>query len=122
MPTRGNDTSFSSELDIAINENIFDGLDVIFEDMKMVFYNNIVIPITSSKELNAGFEHEQLYIKNIKRTGHCFSSDARINLIDCARQTAVENRQYLMMNGDSPGMHSSILLRAHEQTRLQGAL
>jgi 3-oxoacyl-[acyl-carrier-protein] synthase-3 len=117
-----NDASFSSELAIAASEAIFDGLDIGAEDIKMAFCNNIFVPITSSKELDAGFEDEQLYTKNVKRTGHCFSADPLINLVDYARETSVENGQYFLMNGDSPGMRSSILLRANEQTRPQGVL
>jgi 3-oxoacyl-[acyl-carrier-protein] synthase-3 len=117
-----NDASFSTELAISVGEKIFEDMTIGTEDITAVFCNNIFIPITSSKELDVGFEDEQLYLKNVKRISHCFSSDPLINLIDYSHEVAVKNWQYFMLNGDSPGLRSSILLRAasHPNTQSQG--
>jgi len=50
--------------------------------VEKVFSNNIYLPMKRMKELSYGITPQQLYLSNVTRKGHCFSSDLLINLSD----------------------------------------
>jgi 3-oxoacyl-[acyl-carrier-protein] synthase-3 len=106
------EAGFSSDLAVSASRKVFEGTGMRVEDVAMSFSNNIFIPITLLKEQDAGLDPSQIYTRNVKRIGHCFSSDPLINLIDYAHENTIQEEQLFMLSGDSPGLRHSILLKA----------
>jgi 3-oxoacyl-[acyl-carrier-protein] synthase III len=47
-----------------------------------LFGNNVYLPIKSGREGIVGFTRSQMYLENVRRTGHCLGCDTILNLVD----------------------------------------
>src|SRR5437763_41057 len=104
--------SFSTEHASRTNRDIFAHSNVATSDIKKVFCNNVFLPITMLKEVEAGFRKTQIYFDNVRRIGHCYSSDALINLADYQSNALVSPGEYFIAAADAPGLRCAILLKA----------
>jgi len=104
--------SFSSELASRTNMDILANSNVTTSDIKKVFCNNVFLPITMLKEVEAGFSKSQIYFENVRRIGHCYSSDALINLADYQKNVPVSPGEYFIAAADAPGLRCAVLLKA----------
>lgn len=105
------DAAFSSGLASETNRQLFatDGLSS--SKVSKVFSNNVFLPIVTLKELEAGFEMEQIYTANVARIGHCYAADPLINLADyVGGGHGAAGAQYVLA-ADSYGLRVSLLVK-----------
>jgi 3-oxoacyl-[acyl-carrier-protein] synthase III len=51
-------------------------------EITKIFGNNIYLPIKTGREGIVRFSRSQMYLENVRRTGHCLGCDSIINLVD----------------------------------------
>jgi 3-oxoacyl-[acyl-carrier-protein] synthase-3 len=57
-------------------------------EIAKIFGNNVYLPIKTGREGVVGFSRSQMYLENVRRTGHCLGCDSIINLVDFGRGEA----------------------------------
>lgn len=107
----GSDGEISADLAVAVNRQLLSGRELAVSDLAALMHANLVIPLLSMKERQAGFGAGQLYLDNIRRFGHCFAADPLINLVDRAALGHVAPGDHLMLATSVPGERYSVLLR-----------
>ena len=106
------DAGFSSELALQVNQAMLAAAGIPASDVAKIFCNNVFLPITMLKESEGGFDESQIFTDNVKRTAHCYSADALINLADHARAGEVRRGAHVVAAADSPGLRAGLLLKA----------
>jgi 3-oxoacyl-[acyl-carrier-protein] synthase-3 len=100
----------SSDLSRKVNEELLAPLGMKIGDLGGLMHLNIVKPLLSLKEMQAGFSAGQLYTGNISRLGHCFAADPLINLVDREALGHVQPDGWYMLAASVPGSRAGILL------------
>lgn len=106
--------NFGSELACRTNGILFSGINVAIQNVAQVFCNNIYLPVLTLKELEAGFTPDQIFTENVSRIGHCYASDALINLQDYCTKRNVRLGEYMVLAADAPGTRVSVLLQTRQ--------
>jgi 3-oxoacyl-[acyl-carrier-protein] synthase III len=101
----------SSALARQVNEDLLLPFDMKLEEVSGLMSLNIFKPLVVMKELQAGFSAGQLYTANIPRTGHCFSADPLVNLVDSEAAGRVRGGNYYVLAASVPGSRYGVLLR-----------
>jgi 3-oxoacyl-[acyl-carrier-protein] synthase-3 len=101
----------SSDLGRRVNEALLDPLGMKLGEIAALMHLNIVKPLVTLKELQAGFTPAQLYPDNIPRIGHCFAADPVINLVDREALGHVPEGGWCMLAASVPGSRAGVLLR-----------
>jgi 3-oxoacyl-[acyl-carrier-protein] synthase-3 len=78
--------------------------------VRAVMHANLVTPLVATKERQAGFTAEQLYLDNIPRVGHCFAADPLINLVDRSALGHVDVGDHVALVTSVPGERFAALL------------
>ncbi|MFE0422070.1 3-oxoacyl-ACP synthase [Streptomyces sp. NPDC058953] len=100
-----------SRLAIAVNAALEDATGVSPEKVTALLPANLVRPLITMKERQAGFAPARMRTGNIERVGHCFAADPLINLTDLlASGDAVDDGLYLLASS-VPGARHGVLLR-----------
>lgn len=66
----------------AFVRNVLEGVGKSQAQVTKLFGNNVYLPIKSGREGIVGFTRPQMYLENVRRTGHCLGCDSIINLVD----------------------------------------
>jgi 3-oxoacyl-[acyl-carrier-protein] synthase III len=106
----------SADLAVAVNRQLLAGQQLEVADLVALMHANLVIPVLSMKERQAGFSADQLYLDNIRRFGHCFAADPLINLVDRVALGHVRVGDHLMLATSVPGERYSMLLQCQVLT------
>ena len=101
----------SADLAVAVNRSLLEDQSLRASELSALMHTNLVIPVISMKERQAGFTAEQLYLDNISRFGHCFAADPLINLVDRVALGHVQAGDHLMLVASVPGERHSVLLQ-----------
>ncbi|MEU5158923.1 3-oxoacyl-ACP synthase [Streptomyces sp. NPDC020875] len=100
-----------SRLAIAVNAELEHATGVSPEKVTALLPANLVRPLITMKERQAGFAPDRTRTGNIERLGHCFAADPLINLTDLlASGDAVDDGLYLLASS-VPGARHGVLLR-----------
>jgi 3-oxoacyl-[acyl-carrier-protein] synthase-3 len=95
------------------------GVDV--ADLRAVMHTNLVTPLVATKERQAGFTAEQLFLENITRVGHCFAADPLINLVDRAALGHLDVGDHVALVTSVPGERFAVLLACCALPQPRGA-
>jgi 3-oxoacyl-[acyl-carrier-protein] synthase-3 len=101
----------SSDLTRQVNERLLTPADLKLSDVTALLHMNLFKPLLVTKERQAGFREDQLYLDNITRTGHCFAADPLINLVDRVALGHLGEGDYCMLAGSVPGSRFGVLLQ-----------
>jgi 3-oxoacyl-[acyl-carrier-protein] synthase-3 len=101
----------SADLAVAVNRGLLGERTPAVAELAALMHTNLVIPVVSMKERQAGFTVDQLYLDNIYRFGHCFAADPLINLVDRVALGHLQVGDRLMLAASVPGERHSVLLR-----------
>jgi 3-oxoacyl-[acyl-carrier-protein] synthase III len=77
-----------------------------------VFNNNVYLPIKSQKDQLAGFKRSQMYLDNVRRTGHCLASDSLINFRDYSDGRTVASGERFVFQADGNGCCAVSLMQS----------
>ena len=83
-------------------------------DVGKVFGNNLFLPIKMMKETAIGISRSQMDLSNVAKTGHCFSCDSLVNLLNhtAARAPAEQQQQqHYLLYAETDGHAAAVLLR-----------
>jgi 3-oxoacyl-[acyl-carrier-protein] synthase-3 len=80
--------------------------------VRQVFPNNFAKNVTRLFLEDNGFREEQIYLRNVRRLGHCFGSDCLINLLDWLAVTPVEEGERFVLLGSGQSQLGAVLLAA----------
>jgi 3-oxoacyl-[acyl-carrier-protein] synthase III len=100
----------SSDLARKVNAQLLPPLGMKVGDLAALMHLNIVKPLLSLKEMQAGFTASQLWTENISRLGHCFAADPLINLVDRDLLGHVRPDGWYMLAASVPGSRAGVLL------------
>ncbi|MDX2931619.1 3-oxoacyl-ACP synthase [Streptomyces ipomoeae] len=100
-----------SRLAAAVNEELERVTGVPREKVTALLPANLVRPLVTMKERQAGFSPAQLRIGNIERLGHCFAADPLINLVDLVASGEGEIDGLYLLASSVPGARHGVLLR-----------
>ncbi|EKX64821.1 hypothetical protein STRIP9103_08597 [Streptomyces ipomoeae 91-03] len=100
-----------SRLAAAVNEELERVTGVPREKVTALLPANLVRPLVTMKERQAGFSAAQLRIGNIERLGHCFAADPLINLVDLVTSGEGEIDGLYLLASSVPGARHGVLLR-----------
>lgn len=101
----------SADLAVAVSSSLLADRSMAVTELSALMHLNLVIPLISLKERQAGFTADQLYLDNISRFGHCFAADPLINLVDRVALGHVQTGDRLMLAASVPGERHSVLLQ-----------
>ncbi|MGW1276092.1 3-oxoacyl-ACP synthase [Streptomyces tsukubensis] len=100
-----------ARLSVAVNERLERAAGVPSEKVTALLPANLVRPLITMKERQAGFGLDRMRTGNIERLGHCFAADPLINLADLlATGEAADDGLYLLASS-VPGARHGVLLR-----------
>ncbi|MFI1355996.1 3-oxoacyl-ACP synthase [Streptomyces sp. NPDC020898] len=100
-----------SRLAVAVNEELERVTGIPREKIAAVLPANLVRPLVTMKERQAGFTAAQLRTGNIERFGHCFAADPLINLVDLVASGEGEIDELCLLASSVPGARHGVLLR-----------
>ncbi len=100
-----------SRLAVAVNEELERTTGIPREKIAAVLPANLVRPLVTLKERQAGFTPAQLRTGNIERLGHCFAADPLINLVDLVASGEGEIDELCLLASSVPGARHGVLLR-----------
>jgi 3-oxoacyl-[acyl-carrier-protein] synthase-3 len=100
----------SSDLARRVNDELLSPLGMKVGDVDGLMHLNIVKPLISIKEMQAGFSAAQMYTGNIGRLGHCFAADPLINLADREELGHVRPDGWYLLAASVPGSRAAVLL------------
>jgi len=82
----------------SVHNKLLTEIDLKATDFEKIFMTNLYIPLTQINSIRLGYGKEKGFYENIKRLGHCFSSDPLINLIDYrgANLNAVTKNKFML--------------------------
>lgn len=100
-----------SRLAVAVNEELERVTGIPQEKIAAVLPANLVRPLVTMKERQAGFSAAQLRTGNIERLGHCFAADPLINLVDLVASGEGEIDGLCLLASSVPGARHGVLLR-----------
>lgn len=98
-------------LAVAVNEELQRATGIPIEKVDALLPANLVRPLVTMKERQAGFAAAQLRTGNIERIGHCFAADPLINLVDLAAAGEDETDGLYLLASSVPGARHGVLLR-----------
>jgi len=107
-------SSWSEEIQPGLARRVNDrllgehGLEV--GDLDGLLHANLLRPVVTLKERQAGFARDQLFTDNIERVGHCFAADPLINLADRAVAGALTAGRYYLLASSVPGSRVGALI------------
>lgn len=99
------------KLAVAVNEVLRRTSGIPVEDVTALLPANLVRPLVTMKERQAGFAAGQVRTANIERVGHCFAADPLINLVDLAAADEAETDGVYLLASSVPGARHGVLLR-----------
>ncbi|MGW4512530.1 3-oxoacyl-ACP synthase [Streptomyces sp. NPDC004393] len=100
-----------SRLAVAVNAELERATGIPPEKITALLPANLVRPLVTMKERQAGFRAAQMRIGNIERLGHCFAADPLINLVDLLASGEQEPDGLYLLASSVPGARHSVLLR-----------
>jgi 3-oxoacyl-[acyl-carrier-protein] synthase-3 len=80
------------------------------ENTEAILSNNTFLPIKKMKDSQFGFRKTQLYLDNVRRVGHCVSSDCFINLKDYRTNRQAGDDFRTTLYADAAGHASAVIL------------
>lgn len=98
-------------LAIAVNDQLQRATGIPLEKVTALLPANLVRPLVTLKERQAGFTARQVRTQNIERIGHCFAADPLINLVDIAASGEEEIDELFLLASSVPGARHGVLLR-----------
>jgi 3-oxoacyl-[acyl-carrier-protein] synthase-3 len=105
----------SSDLTRQVNDALLKPSGLALEQVEALLHANLVIPLLTMKERQAGFSPRQLNTGLAARVGHCFAADPLIALAEREAAAAVRDGAYYMLATSVPGARYGVLLRASGQ-------
>ncbi|UED86261.1 3-oxoacyl-ACP synthase [Streptomyces profundus] len=100
-----------ARLAIAVNEELERATGIPHEKVAALLPANLVRPLITMKERQAGFTAAQLRMGNVERLGHCFAADPVINLADLVASGEAEPDGLCLLASSVPGVRHGVLLR-----------
>lgn len=100
-----------SRLAITVNDELERATGVSPEKVTALLPANLVRPLTTLKERQAGFAPAQLRLGNVERIGHCFANDPVINLADLVATGEGKIDGLYLLASSVPGARHGVLLR-----------
>ena len=100
-----------SRLSVRVNEELESVTGIPPEKLTALLPANLVRPLVTLKERQAGFAAGQLRTGNIERVGHCFAADPLINLADLDASGEGEIDGLYLLASSVPGARHGVLLR-----------
>ncbi|MGV9245847.1 3-oxoacyl-ACP synthase [Streptomyces sp. NPDC003710] len=100
-----------SRLAVAVNEELERATGIPPEKITALLPANLVRPLVTMKERQAGFTTAQMRTGNIERLGHCFAADPLINLVDLVASGEGEPDGLYLLASSVPGARHGVLLR-----------
>ncbi|MFJ5264906.1 3-oxoacyl-ACP synthase [Streptomyces sp. NPDC088387] len=100
-----------SRLSIAVNEQLERATGIPREKITALLPANLVRPLVTLKERQAGFTAAQVRMGNVERLGHCFAADPLINLVDLLASGEGEIDALYLLASSVPGARHGVLLR-----------
>ncbi|GAA3062892.1 3-oxoacyl-ACP synthase [Streptomyces glomeratus] len=100
-----------SRLAVAVNEELERATGIPPEKITALLPANLVRPLVTMKERQAGFTTAQMRTGNIERVGHCFAADPLINLVDLVASGEGEPDGLYLLASSVPGARHGVLLR-----------
>ncbi|MCF2528833.1 3-oxoacyl-ACP synthase [Yinghuangia soli] len=99
------------KLAVAVNAELERATGIAAKDVTTLLPANLVRPLVTLKERQAGFTAAQVHTSNIERVGHCFAADPLLNLADLAASGADQADGVYLLASSVPGARHGVLLR-----------
>ncbi|WP_436775346.1 3-oxoacyl-ACP synthase [Yinghuangia sp. YIM S09857] len=110
----GRHDQIDPRLAVAVNDRLQRATGIPLEKVTALLPANLVRPLVTLKERQAGFTAQQVHTRNIERVGHCFAADPLINLVDFAASGASGEEEIdglFLLASSVPGARHGVLLR-----------
>ncbi|MEU5978366.1 3-oxoacyl-ACP synthase [Streptomyces sp. NPDC047315] len=107
----GGEDQIDPRLAVAVNGELERVTGVSPEKVTAVLPANLVRPLLTLKERQAGFRAEQVRTDNVARVGHCFAADPLVNLADLVAAGGARPDGLYLLASSVPGARHGVLLR-----------